>query len=128
MYQYHQYHDEYIEQVIVIIIVFFLVDNGRIKTENFHFVSKIHIEHYFTSLHLHISLQKVKCLPIKVNDVYSYHRVVYLFFRFFSSAVMALMQNESESVREKTSCKLFRTDYGYVMTGKYKFLSIPRGM
>ncbi len=24
----------------------FLVDNGRVKIENFHFVSKIHIKHY----------------------------------------------------------------------------------
>ena len=45
-----------------------------------------------------------------------------------SSAVMSLMQNESESVREKYSCESFWTNYDYVMIGKYKFLSIPRGM
>jgi hypothetical protein len=50
------------------------------------------------------------------------------FFDFFSSAVMALMQNESESVREKNSYESFGTNYGYAMIGKYKFLSIPRGI
>ncbi len=65
-----------------------------------------------------------KCLPINVNNVYIYHSVIY----FFSSAMMSLMQNESESVRETNSCEIFRTNYGYVMIDKYKFLSIQRGM
>ncbi len=50
------------------------------------------------------------------------------FFDLVSSAAMSLMQNESELVRKKNSCESFRTNYGYVMVGKYKFLSMSRGM
>ncbi len=60
------------------------------------------------------------CIIITASFIY--------FVDLVSSAAMSLMQNESESVREKNSCESFRINYGYVMIGKYKFLSIPRGM
>ncbi len=50
------------------------------------------------------------------------------FVDLVSSAVMSLTQNESESIREKDSSESFRKNYGYIMIGKYKFLSISGGM
>jgi hypothetical protein len=41
---------------------------------------------------------------------------------------VSLMQNESESIREKIRCESFGTNYSYVMIGNYKFLSILSGI
>ncbi len=49
-------------------------------------------------------------------------------FIYFFCAAMSLMQNESEYIREKNICESSGTNYGYVMIGNYKFLSILRGM